>query len=215
METHSHAEGETNVHALITEINGQVALFRDLLIHIGTARDCPEMREKVRKLRRTCVDACRHTSQLLLPQIRSAVAEGIPADHPHLVLLFFMCQLFIRELAKCSRLVQLMPMDMTGYFENRAGPSNLGNVISQILLCKTIAPDFNQEEIHSIAKDTQELSRIVSEMQEFIPQQDSSIERAEALIAENGQQKDRKKKRRNSLYRNVGSFCCICRPNFL
>ncbi|KAG8331448.1 hypothetical protein J6590_041056 [Homalodisca vitripennis] len=103
-------------HALITEINSQVALFRDLLIHIGTARDCPELREKIRKLRRTCVDACKHTSQLLLPQIRSAVAEGIPADHPHLVLLFFMCQLFLRELAKCSRLVQLVPMDMTGYF---------------------------------------------------------------------------------------------------
>lgn len=55
---------------LITEINSQVALFRDLLIHIGTARDCPELREKIRKLRRTCVDACKHTSQLLLPQIR-------------------------------------------------------------------------------------------------------------------------------------------------
>ncbi|RZF36512.1 hypothetical protein LSTR_LSTR008847 [Laodelphax striatellus] len=55
---------------LITEINSQVALFRDLLIHIGTSRDCPELREKIRKLRRTCVDACKHTSQLLLPQIR-------------------------------------------------------------------------------------------------------------------------------------------------
>lgn len=46
----------------------------------------------------------------------SALADGIPADHPHLVLLFFMCQLFLRELAKCSRLVTLVPMDMTGYF---------------------------------------------------------------------------------------------------
>lgn len=58
--------------------------------------------------------------------------------------------------------------------ENRAGPSNLGNVISQILLCKTIAPDFNQEEICSIAKDSQELSRLLSEMQEFLPTQDSN-----------------------------------------
>lgn len=58
--------------------------------------------------------------------------------------------------------------------ENRAGPSNLGNVISQILLCKTIAPDFNQEEIHSIAKDSQELNRIVHEMQEFLPQQETA-----------------------------------------
>lgn len=46
----------------------------------------------------------------------SSLAEGIPMDHPHLVFLFFMCQLFLRELAKCSRLVQLIPMDMSGYF---------------------------------------------------------------------------------------------------
>lgn len=59
------------------------------------------------------------------------------------------------------------------YFsENRAGPSNIGNVISQILLCKQIAPDFNQEEVCSIAKDSQELTRIIQEIQEFLPQQD-------------------------------------------
>ncbi|KAF6217302.1 hypothetical protein GE061_001656 [Apolygus lucorum] len=168
-----HLKGNP-VFQLITEINSQLALFRDLLIHIGTSRDCPELREKIRKLRRMCVDACRNTAQHLLPQIRSAVAEGIPVDNPHLILVFYMCQLFLRELAKCSRLVQLIPMDMSGYFENRAGPSNLGNVISQILLCKTIAPDFNQEEICSIAKDSQELSRLLSEMQEFLPTQDAN-----------------------------------------
>lgn len=48
--------------------------------------------------------------------ICSAVAEGIPADNPHLVLLFFMSQLFLRELAKCHRLVQVIPMDMSGYY---------------------------------------------------------------------------------------------------
>ena len=58
------------------------------------------------------------------------------------------------------------------FAENRAGPSNIGNVISQILLCKQIAPDFNQEEICSIAKDSQELTRIIQEIQEFLPQQD-------------------------------------------
>lgn len=46
----------------------------------------------------------------------SAVAEGIPADNPHFVLLFFIAQLFLRELAKCHRLVQVIPMDMTGYY---------------------------------------------------------------------------------------------------
>jgi hypothetical protein len=44
------------------------------------------------------------------------VAEGIPADNPHFVLLFFIAQLFLRELAKCYRLVQVIPMDMTGYY---------------------------------------------------------------------------------------------------
>lgn len=55
---------------LIIEINGQVAQFRDLLIHIGQPRDCPELREKIRKLRRSCVEACKRTTQLILPQIR-------------------------------------------------------------------------------------------------------------------------------------------------
>jgi hypothetical protein len=44
------------------------------------------------------------------------VAEGIPADNQHFVLLFFIAQLFLRELAKCYRLVQVIPMDMAGYY---------------------------------------------------------------------------------------------------
>lgn len=58
--------------------------------------------------------------------------------------------------------------------ENRAGPSNIGNVISQILLCKQIQPDFNQEEICSIAKDSQDLVKLIQDMQEFLPQQDTA-----------------------------------------
>ncbi len=69
--------------------------------------------------------------------------------------------------------------------ENRAGPSNIGNVISQILLCKQIAPDFNQEEICSIAKDSQELTRIMQEIQEFLPQQDTSAGKFYLLIFRN------------------------------
>lgn len=49
----------------------------------------------------------------------SAVAEGIPADNGQLVLLFFMSQLFHRELAKSKRLVQIVPMDMTSYYGKR------------------------------------------------------------------------------------------------
>lgn len=53
---------------LIVEINSQIALFRDLLIHVGQSKDCPELREKIRKLRRSCVEAFKHTSQIILPQ---------------------------------------------------------------------------------------------------------------------------------------------------
>lgn len=56
---------------LIVEINSQVALFRDLLIHVGQSKDCPELRERVRKVRRSCVEACKHTSQLILPQVKT------------------------------------------------------------------------------------------------------------------------------------------------
>lgn len=59
--------------------------------------------------------------------------------------------------------------------DNRAGPSNLGNVISQILLCKQITPDFNQEELCSIAKDSQEISKILKDMQEYMPKQENNL----------------------------------------
>lgn len=59
--------------------------------------------------------------------------------------------------------------------DNRAGPSNLGNVISQILLCKQITPDFNQEELCSITKDSQELAKLLSDMQEYMPQQEAYL----------------------------------------
>lgn len=56
---------------------------------------------------------------------------------------------------------------------NRPGTSNFSNVISQILLCKTITPDFNAEEICSIAKDSEEIEKILQEMQEYMPQQEN------------------------------------------
>ncbi|XP_070065301.1 uncharacterized protein dcma isoform X4 [Drosophila virilis] len=60
----------TNLNTLIVEINSHVALFRDMLIHVGQAKDCPELREKIRKLRRTCVEAFKHTAQILMPQVK-------------------------------------------------------------------------------------------------------------------------------------------------
>lgn len=51
----------------------------------------------------------------------------------------------------------------------------MGNVISQILLCKQITPDFNQEELCSIAKDSQEIAKILKEMQEYMPKQENNL----------------------------------------
>uniref|UniRef100_A0A182M1S9 Uncharacterized protein n=1 Tax=Anopheles culicifacies TaxID=139723 RepID=A0A182M1S9_9DIPT len=129
-----------------------------------------------------CITVYQYTSFDRLPHVYQlmiiiAIAEGILTDNPHLVLLFYLAQLFLRELIKSHRLVQVIPMDMSGYYENRAGPSNLGNVISQILLCKQITPDFNQEELCSITKDSQEIARILQELQEFMPQQESYLGR--------------------------------------
>lgn len=57
--------------------------------------------------------------------------------------------------------------------ESRAGPSYIGNVVSQILLCKQIRPDFNEEELCSIRKDSEEISRLIAELQEFMPQSEA------------------------------------------
>lgn len=55
----------------------QLALFRDLLIHIGQPHDCPELRERVRRLRRACVEATKQTSQLVLPNCKKLVSFSL------------------------------------------------------------------------------------------------------------------------------------------
>ncbi|CAG9132387.1 unnamed protein product [Plutella xylostella] len=214
--THHHeTENKPSAEALISEINVQLALFRDQLIHFGQPPDCPELRERVRRLRRACVEATKQTSQLVLAACKKST-EGECPERAHLVLLYFMAQLLLRELAKCHRLVTLVPMDMASYYENRAGPSNFGNVISQILLCKQITPDFNQEELCSIAKDSQEISRIVDDIQELLPPHDN-LKDLETNIALKGEDVSGlwRNKRRGSLYKSMGVLCCMSRPNYL
>ncbi|XP_037957723.1 uncharacterized protein LOC119687468 isoform X2 [Teleopsis dalmanni] len=57
--------------------------------------------------------------------MEDAVADGIPTDNPHLVLLFYLAQLFLRELVKSYRLVQVVPMDMSGYYADNCSLSLL------------------------------------------------------------------------------------------
>ncbi|CAG7734296.1 unnamed protein product [Allacma fusca] len=110
----------------VAEVNNYVAQFRDLLIHIGQSRDGPEMREKIRRMRRLGIDSCRHAVHMLLQQVRSDISEGIPVDFsPQLVLLFFCTQLLLRELRKCRRLVMTMPIDMASYYGNPSKQSSV------------------------------------------------------------------------------------------
>jgi hypothetical protein len=66
-------------------------------------------------------------------------------------------------------------MSCINKLENRIGGQNLGNVISQILLCKQINPDFHTEELGSISKDAREIGKVLSEMQEFMPKQETYL----------------------------------------
>jgi hypothetical protein len=56
-------------------------------------------------------------------------------------------------------------------------------VISQILLCKQINPDFHAEELGSISKDAREIGKILSEMQEFMPKQEAYLGMTSYLMA--------------------------------
>ncbi|XP_047482124.1 uncharacterized protein LOC125034426 isoform X1 [Penaeus chinensis] len=226
------AHNNEKVTKLVVEINSQVALFRDLLICVGQSRDGPELRERIRKVRRQCVDTCKHASQLLLPGIKkemqavvipmemsfheSDVAEGIPVDNQNFVHLVACTQLMSRELRKCKRLVQTMPVDMTEYYENKPGPSGMGGlgVISQLLLCKTLQPDFQQEEVCSIEKDSDDINAILKEMQDYMPQEDAA-NRNLALTGEDMFSLWSKKRTRRSLYRNMSALCCTCKPAYL
>lgn len=58
---------------MIGELNSQVAQYRQLLITIGTTKDSPEIRERIRRVRRQCVEGCKHTTQLIQPQIHTYV----------------------------------------------------------------------------------------------------------------------------------------------
>ena len=57
--------------------------------------------------------------------------------------------------------------------ENRIGTQNIGNVISQILLCKQINPDFHAEELNSLSKDSKEIAKLLAELQDFMPRQEA------------------------------------------
>lgn len=103
----------------LNSINHHLAVFREMLITLGQEKDGPELREKIRKLRCTLLEECQITAQLLIPLGKCSSTESLTYDnHHHLVILFHLLQLFLRELTKSYRLTQVFPMDMNEYFGN-------------------------------------------------------------------------------------------------
>lgn len=99
--------------------------------------------------------------------------------------------------------------------ENRPGPSNLGQVLSQILLCRQINPDFNQEEVCSIEKDTTEILALLDDMQEFMPKENSAGEKV-VLAGEDMFSKWARRRRRKHTSRcEWDSLCCISKSRRL
>lgn len=225
-------EEEKKIQMVIFDINVQIAIFRDLLIHVGTAKDSPELREKIRRVRRQCVDGCKQTGNLLIPQIKSALAEGTILDNQQLICVYMLSQLLERELYKCLRLVVAIPMDMSTFYECKQTTHGFGNVLSQIVLGKSIKPDFNAEEKVSIEKDAKEIRQIIREMAEYLPKEDPEKARNGLTSVESSKGKwvfKKKRERgfgmsssngsndRNCMLNHVStSFCCLCSaPNYL
>lgn len=45
----------------------------------------------------------------------------------------------------------------------------MAGVLGQIILCKQMVPDFNQEELCSIRSDGEYIQQLIDDMQEFMP----------------------------------------------
>ncbi len=135
-------------------------------------------------------------------------------------------QLLERELDKCLRLVAAIPMDMSGFYETKPTPHGLGSVLSQIVLCKSMKPDFNVEEKVSIEKDTREIRQIIADMAECLPQEDPEKARNGLTSGDVGKRKWIFRRKRKQLFfggsgngnttatspsgGNNYSFCCMC-----
>lgn len=49
-------------------------------------------------------------------------------DNPHLILLFYLTQLFLRELVRSYHLLKIIPMDMSGYFGKHEVAEEIGEL---------------------------------------------------------------------------------------
>ncbi|GIY05901.1 uncharacterized protein CEXT_667161 [Caerostris extrusa] len=135
---------------MIEELNNILAIFRDHLVHIAKPQDCAEIRDRIRESRRKCLDLCISAHEIIMPQIRSDVSEGIPVDSQQLVNLVCCTQLFLRELKKCYNLIEANPMDMTAYYGKKRPRSSGVSVLDKLVLFKIQPRDYHKEELQSI-----------------------------------------------------------------
>ncbi|XP_054715197.1 uncharacterized protein LOC129224677 [Uloborus diversus] len=188
---------------IIDDLNGQVAAFRDLLIHVGKNQDGPEVRDKIRVLRKKCVERCGAANRILMPQIKSDVSDGIPVDSQHLVNLVCCTQLLLREIHKCRLLVHAHPMDMTSYYERRPRSSGVA-VLDKLILWRPPLHDYHQEELISIQRDMDSVTTMLNEMLDFMPQETGG------KSLEDSFHKWRRRRKR-ALYRKCGYWNCFGR----
>jgi len=209
-------EEEKKFHQALSELNLQVALFRDLLLDVGSAKDCPELREKIRKVRMTAVDEVSKTNISLLPHIKKCISEGTIVDNGQLICLYLLARLLQRELEKCLRLVTSLPMDdMDKHFDNKSkkpATGGIGTMLTQIVMCTSVRPDFNAEETASVAKNQRELDTIVEDMADHLPIEDPT--KALNGLTHNDPDRrrwtalNRKRKKCSSLSL---AHCCFCK----
>ncbi|GIY84608.1 uncharacterized protein CDAR_169151 [Caerostris darwini] len=192
---------------MIEELNNILAIFRDHLVHIAKPQDCAEIRDRIRESRRKCLDLCISAHEIIMPQIRSDVSEGIPVDSQQLVNLVCCTQLFLRELKKCYNLIEANPMDMTAYYEihdvdyinmlfAEKRPRSSGvSVLDKLVLFKIQPRDYHKEELQSINRDTEETVSILKEMKEFMPCE-SNVKRKQAASGRKFSEVEQKSKKK-------------------
>jgi len=171
-------EEERRIHQALLELNIEVATFRDLLLSVGSCRDCPELRERIRRVRLAAVEAVARTNTDLLPHIKMCISEGTIIDNGQLICLYLLARLLERELAKCQGLVTSRPMaGMDNHFDKKSktpASGGIGTMLTQIVMCTNVRPDFNAEERASVEKDRRELLVIVEDMADHLPREDPS-----------------------------------------
>lgn len=167
-------EGKIIQKSLIT-LNLQVALFRDLLLDVGSPRDGPNLREKLRRVRLDVVEATLRTNRLILPSIKDCSIDGTIVDTTHLVCLYLLARLLQVELEKCLQLVTNLPItDMEHYLESKSkktGSAGIGPILSKMALCNSL-PDWNTEEVSCVKRNKNEVLSAVEDMAEHLPKED-------------------------------------------